>query len=98
MKKLFTLFSFTFLLITTYAQSVGIGTSSPNNSAVLDVSSSTKGLLIPRMNTLQRTSIGSPVAGLMVYDTDFKEYYHHDGTTWKKILNNNVWSTSNTRR
>jgi hypothetical protein len=80
-----------------HAQSVGIGTTSPNNSAALDVSSTSKGLLIPRMNTLQRTSIGSPVAGLMVYDTDFKEYYHHDGSTWKKILNNNVWSTSNTR-
>lgn len=80
-----------------HAQSVGIGTTSPNNSAVLDVSSITKGLLIPRMNTSQRTSIGSPVAGLMVYDTDFKEYYHHDGTNWKKVLNNNVWNTSSTR-
>jgi trimeric autotransporter adhesin len=91
---IFTIISTHFL----YAQqSVGIGTSSPNNSAILDVNSTSKGLLIPRMNTLQRTSIGSPVAGLMVYDTDFKEYYHHDGTTWKKILNNNVWSTSNTR-
>ncbi len=80
-----------------HAQSVGIGTTSPNNSAILDISSINKGLLIPRMNTSQRTLIASPVAGLMVYDTDFKEYYHHDGTTWKKILNNNVWSTSNTR-
>lgn len=80
-----------------HAQSVGIGTTSPNNSAVLDVSSITKGLLIPRMNTSQRTLIGSPVAGLMVYDTDFKEYYHHDGSTWKKVLNNNVWNTSSTR-
>jgi hypothetical protein len=79
------------------AQSVGIGTTTPNSSAALDVSSTNKGLLIPRMTTAQRTAIPSAVAGLMVYDTDFKEYYHHDGTTWKKILNNNVWSTSNTR-
>lgn len=79
------------------AQNVGIGTTTPNSSAILDVSSTTRGLLIPRMTTAQRTAIPSAVAGLMVYDTDFKEYYHHDGTTWKKILNNNVWSTSSTR-
>ncbi len=90
---IFTIISANFL----HAQSVGIGTTTPNNSAVLDVSSTSKGLLIPRMSTSQRTLIGSPVAGLMVYDTDFKEYYHHDGTTWKKVLNNNVWNTSSTR-
>lgn len=90
---IFIICSFHFL----QAQNVGIGTSTPNSSAVLDVNSTTKGLLIPRMNTGQRTGIASPVAGLMVYDTDFKEYYHHDGTTWKKVLNNNVWNTSATR-
>ncbi len=94
---------FIFLIVTIvsthflHAQSVGIGTTTPSNSAVLDVSSTSKGLLIPRMSTLQRTSIPSPVAGLMVYDTDFKEYYHHDGSNWKKVLNNNVWNTSSTR-
>ena len=90
---IFIICSFHFL----QAQNVGIGTSTPNSSAVLDVNSTTKGLLIPRMNTGQRTGIAGPVAGLMVYDTDFKEYYHHDGTTWKKVLNNNVWNTSATR-
>ncbi len=90
---LFAVMSYNFL----HAQSVGIGTTTPNGSAALDISSINKGLLIPRMTTLQRTSIGSPVAGLMVYDTDFKEYYHHDGANWKKVLNNNVWNTSATR-
>jgi trimeric autotransporter adhesin len=80
-----------------HAQSVGIGTTSPSNSAILDLSSNSKGLLIPRMTTLQRTSISSPVAGLMVYDTDFREYYHYDGNFWRKILNNTVWNTSATR-
>ncbi len=98
MKQILTILFLTISSNFLYAQqSVGIGTTSPNNSAVLDVSSTSKGLLIPRMNTSQRTLIGSPVAGLIVYDTDFKEYYHHDGSTWKKVLNNNVWNTSSTR-
>jgi trimeric autotransporter adhesin len=90
---IFTIISSNFL----HAQSVGIGTTSPHNSAALDIASTTRGLLIPRMSTAQRTVIPGPVAGLIVYDTDFKEYYHHDGTTWKKVLNNNVWNTSSTR-
>ncbi|MES2794782.1 MAG: hypothetical protein V4683_02395 [Bacteroidota bacterium] len=47
----------------------------PDISAVLDVSSSNKGILIPRMNSLSRTGIVSPALGLMVYDTDEEEIY-----------------------
>jgi len=50
------------------AQSVGIGTNSPGSSAMLDVSSTTKGLLVPRMTSAQRSAIVSPANGLMVYD------------------------------
>ncbi len=60
------------------AQSVGIGTTTPSASALLDVTSTTKGLLLPRMTTAQRIAI-TGVAGLVVYDTDFKEFYHHNG-------------------
>lgn len=80
------------------AQSVGIGTSTPNASAQLEIASTTKGLLLPRMTTAQRTAIASPVAGLMVFDTDFKEYYQHDGGTWRKLLNSNFWNSSPTRQ
>jgi hypothetical protein len=56
----------------TNAQSVGINSdgSAPNSSAMLDVSSTTKGFLAPRMTSAQRTVITSPVAGLLVYQTD----------------------------
>ncbi len=55
---------------------VGIGTSTPQANAILDVSASDKGLLVPRLNTLQRLLI-NPLAtadGLLVYDTDLKQF------------------------
>jgi hypothetical protein len=52
------------------AQSVGIGTTAPNASAQLDVTSTTKGLLIPRMTGAQRIAIATPVIGLMVIQTN----------------------------
>lgn len=78
------------------AQSVGIGTTTPNASAQLDVSSTTKGLLIPRMTGAQRRAIPSPVSGLMVYQTDseafpFKTvsgYYIYRVDTWNTLLDN----------
>jgi hypothetical protein len=62
-----------FLILTTnvFAQ-VGIGTVTPNASSVLDITSTTQGMLTPRMTTAQRTAIASPADGLMVYDTDLK--------------------------
>jgi len=55
----------------------------PDNSAMLDIVSTSKGLLIPRMTEVQRTAISSPVEGLMVYQTDETEgFYFHDGTDW----------------
>ena len=59
------------LVITATALShaqVGIGTTTPNPSAMLDVTSTTSGLLIPRMSTIQRVAIASPAEGLIVYD------------------------------
>jgi len=48
---------------------VGIGTASPNTSSKLDIVSTTKGVLFPRMTTTQQNAIGSPVNGLQVYNT-----------------------------
>ena len=58
-----------------FSQNVGINTTGnrPDTSAMLDVASTTKGMLAPRMTTAQRTAIYSPANGLLVYDTDFKE-------------------------
>jgi len=67
------------------AQSVGIGTTAPNSSAALDVSSSTKGMLIPRMSSVQRKAIANAAAGLLVYDTDKGSVMFFDGTEWRTL-------------
>ncbi|MEC5164610.1 hypothetical protein RCH18_000329 [Flavobacterium sp. PL11] len=81
MKKLFFQLAFLTVMSTTYAQ-VGIGIETPSSSAMLEVSSTTKGMLFPRMTTTQRTAIGTPVDGLQVYDTELKSLYFYDGTSW----------------
>ena len=56
--------------------------SNPDASAILDIRSSEKGMLAPRMTTPQRESISSPTKGLIVFDTDEKVYFQYDGATW----------------
>lgn len=66
---------------------VGIGTISPDGSAQLDVQSTTKGALIPRMLDSDRTAIASPATGLLVYQTNGAAgFYYFDGTTWQPLL------------
>jgi Chaperone of endosialidase len=59
----------------------------PNNSAVLDIHSTTKGLLVPRLSTSQVSSISAPIDGLLVYNTDSKEFYFYSATKggWNAI-------------
>jgi uncharacterized protein (TIGR02145 family) len=57
-------------LTITSTGNIGVGTTSPDASAVLDVSSTTKGLLPPRMNKVQRDAIATPAEGLMISCTD----------------------------
>lgn len=65
------------------AQNMGIGTENPDPAAVLDISATSKGLLIPRMNFTQRTAIVNPPDGLMVYQTDsIKGFWYYDGLKW----------------
>ena len=91
MKKLFILFAI-FTTVAAMAQSVGINAngSAPNASALLDVSSTTKGFLIPRMTESQRNAIASPIAaGLQVWCTDCGtggETQVYNGTTWTNII------------
>ncbi|GAA4161102.1 hypothetical protein GCM10022217_26230 [Chryseobacterium ginsenosidimutans] len=61
---------------------VGIGTPTPNSSSMLDITSTTKGLLMPRMSTGQRTSIASPATGLQVYDTTTNSFWYFNGAVW----------------
>ncbi|MDQ2769447.1 MAG: hypothetical protein M3Y54_02975, partial [Bacteroidota bacterium] len=60
---------------------VGINTPTPNASSVLDLVSTSKGLLVPRMTTAQRTAIASPATGLLVYQTNGTTgFYVYDGS------------------
>ena len=71
-----------------HAQNVGINDdgSTPNNSAMLDVKSTSKGLLIPRMTEAQRTAISLPAKGLLVYQNDGTEgFYYYDGSAWTNL-------------
>lgn len=82
MKKI--IFIINVLLIASIAAAqTGIGTSTPNASAKLDVSSTNKGFLPPRMTATKRGNIQSPAAGLMVYQTDGTSgLYYNNGSAW----------------
>lgn len=65
---------------------MGIGTTAPDKSAVLDIQSADKGLLIPRMTLQQRNGIQNPANGLMIYQTDLLSgFYFFDGKDWKPL-------------
>ncbi|MBE0640254.1 MAG: DUF1566 domain-containing protein [Bacteroidales bacterium] len=90
MKRTLLLFATALLLgIQSYAQTgVAINTTGndPDTSAMLDVSSTTKGLLIPRMTEAQRTAIALPAKGLLVYQNDGTEgFYYYDGSAWTNL-------------
>lgn len=76
MKKLFCLL-FVFLPALLIAQSVGINNdgSQPNSTAMLDIKSNSKGILIPRMTSAERLAIVSPATGLMVFDTETLSFW-----------------------
>jgi len=61
---------------------VGMGTSTPDASAILDLTSTTQGFLPPRMTTTQRNAISSPASGLIVFDTTLSEWWGYDGSSW----------------
>ena len=65
---------------------VGVGTTTPHPSAVLDASSTSQGLLAPRMSQTQRNAIGNPATGLLVYQTDNTPgFYVYTGSAWAAV-------------
>lgn len=66
----------------TDAGNVGVGTSSPVTSAALDITSTDKGFLPPRMTTTQRNNIVSPVAGLTIFNSSVNAFQCYNGTNW----------------
>jgi uncharacterized protein (TIGR02145 family) len=89
MKKSVVLFAFLLLLTSTVKAQVGVGTTNPHSSAALDVTSTTKGFLNPRMTRAQRNAIVSPVAGLQIWCTDCGtngELQVFNGTIWTNLI------------
>jgi uncharacterized protein (TIGR02145 family) len=65
---------------------VGVGTTLPNASAILDVTSSTKGVLISRLTTTQRNAVSNPAEGLIIYNTTTDKFEYYDGSAWKTMI------------
>jgi len=62
----------------------------PKSSAILDIQSESKGILIPRMTTNSRVSIDNPDIGLLVYDTNFGEIFHWNNGIWNRLNDNRI--------
>jgi hypothetical protein len=82
-----TIVSYVFIT-TTYCQNVAIGNSgsNPDASAMLDIQSNSKGLLIPRLTTAQRIAIVSPATGLLVFDTNTGSFWFRKSTGWEELV------------
>lgn len=87
MKKIVALLLILISTIKGFSQ-VGISSdgSNPDNSSMLDIKSNSKGILIPRMTQSERSSIGSPANGLLVYQTNgVVGFYFYDGSSWVRL-------------
>jgi hypothetical protein len=70
--------------------SAGIGTTTPNASSILEIKSTTQGMLAPRMTAAQRNAIGSPAIGLLIYQTNSTPgFYYYDGSQWTSVAGAN---------
>ena len=94
MKKFLLLSLIAFCTLNLQAQNVGIGTTTPNSKAALEISGTNKGLLIPRMSTTGRNTIATPPKGLMVYDTTHSTFFYYDGGIWRPMYEKNYDSTT----
>ncbi|HWK02059.1 MAG TPA: tail fiber domain-containing protein [Puia sp.] len=78
-----------------HSQNIGMGTSTPDPSAILDITSTGKGILIPRMNSITIAAIASPAKGLMVYDSLKNQLLVNMGSPvapdWQNIAANSGW-------
>tara|TARA_R110000744_G_scaffold241260_1_gene358564 strand:+ start:33 stop:923 length:891 start_codon:yes stop_codon:yes gene_type:complete len=93
MKNICTLLAAVLLTATTYAQ-IGINNENPDASAALDITSTTGGLLVPRMTETQRDAISPAATGLMIYQTDGTAgFYYYNGSSWDTYYSKNEVDT-----
>jgi hypothetical protein len=93
MRKIFLVIVSCLITAALQAQSVGIGTATPDASALLHLESTSKGLLLPVMSTTNRTGIAAPAQGLMLYDFNTKSIWMKGATDWQEMIttSNNNW-------
>ena len=103
MKKLLPLFIILFLHQIGQGQSLAVNTdgSTANASALLDVKSTNKGILVPRMTRTERNAITAPATGLLIFQSgpDSVGFHYYDGSKWTWLLSNSnsdslAWKTS----
>ena len=78
--------------------SINTDGSDPDASAILDVQATNKGMLVPRMTSIQRKDIPSPATGLLVFDTDKDSFWFYNGANWQNLTDEQTLtfdSTSN---
>jgi len=86
--KQFTIILFLFVTASTTFAQTGIGTTTPHASAQLEVSSTTKGFLPPRMTTVQRDAIVNPATGLQIYNTTTNTLEYKTASGWVSLISN----------
>ena len=80
------LFLSVFLISCCVFSQVGINNETPDASSALDITSTTAGILIPRMTQSQRDAVSSPATGLMIYQTDNTPgFYYYGGSSWSSV-------------
>ncbi len=99
MKKLILIISLNCIFTLAYTQSIfeqpvsiDEGGSDPDLSSILDISSTDKGLLIPRMSTGDRTGINNPANGLLVFDTTLSLFFYYSGGNWYSLSAETIWA------
>lgn len=83
MKKLFCLLIVLASIAGANAQTVGIGTTTPNTNAILDIFSANKGVLIPRI--VDTGTVPNPLEGMIIYNRNTKTPYYHNGQQWVSL-------------
>ncbi|MBU2926612.1 hypothetical protein [Winogradskyella psychrotolerans] len=85
MKSILNLLGVLLICTTASFAQVGIGTENPDSSSILDLESTDKGLLLPRLTTGERDLISSPADGLTIYNTTTESLEVYTGSIWKRL-------------
>jgi hypothetical protein len=90
----------TILTPAAFSQGIAINSSSaaPDNSAMLDVQSTSKGMLIPRLTSAQRDAISTPATGLLIFNTSTGSFWFKNKTRWVELVDstNTIWTQKDT--